>query len=340
MNNKKIILITGGMWYIWSHAVIAFEEAWYKTVILDNLSNSCLSTYRMIWKILWYKPDFFEVDLRDKSKLEEIFLKYNFDWVIHFAWLKAVWESCEKPALYYDNNLVWSILLFELMEKYNVKNIIFSSSATVYNYDNKIPYIEWQPVWKTTNPYWTIKYLIEKVLYDFSIFSNFNVINLRYFNPIWAHPSWYLWENTFWIPNNLLPFILKVANKDLDCLNVFWWDYDTVDWTWVRDYIDVCDLVDWHIKAYDRILKMSKNNNKGFSDVYNLWIWKWVSVLELLCEAEKVIWNKIPYKIIERREWDIAEFYCDSSKAKNELSWEANTSLNTSLKNSWKFYNK
>ncbi len=181
---KKTILITGWLGYIGSHAVVAFEQAWYKCVIVDNLSNSSIDTLNWIKKIIWYKPDFFEVDLRNREGLEEVFEKYNFDWVIHFAWLKAVWESTEKPLEYFDNNVVWSIRLFESMQKYNVKNIIFSSTATVYDFDNEIPYIETQSTWKTTNTYSTTKYLIEKILLDLSKFSNFNVINLRYFNPI------------------------------------------------------------------------------------------------------------------------------------------------------------
>ena len=334
--SKKIILITGWIWYIWSHAVIAFEQAGYKTVIIDNLDNSCLSTYRSIWEILGYKPDFYELDLRDKEKLKQVFEKYKFDWVLHFAWLKAVGESCEKPLHYFDNNVVGSLRLFELMHEYSVKNIIFSSSATVYNFDNEIPYVETQKIWETTNTYATTKYLIEKILNDLSKFSWFNVINLRYFNPIWAHPSWLIWENPEWIPNNLLPFIMKVAIWELPYLNVFGDDYETIDGTWVRDYIDVVDLIDGHLKAYDLIENLDFS---GFIDDFNLWLWKWVSVLQILEASKKAIWKDIPFKIASRRSWDIAEFYCNPSKAKSILWWEAKTSLQDSLKNAWKFYN-
>lgn len=335
--NKKIILITGWIWYIWSHAVVAFEQAGYKTVIVDNLDNSCLSTYRSIWEILGYKPDFYEVDLRDKEKLEEVFKKYDFDWVLHFAWLKAVGESCKNPLHYFDNNVIWSLRLFELMQEYSAKNIIFSSSATVYNYDNEIPYCESQNIWETTNTYATTKYLIEKILNDLSKFSWFNVINLRYFNPIWAHPSWLIWENPEWIPNNLLPFIMKVAIWELPYLNVFGNNYDTIDGTWVRDYIDVVDLIDWHLKAYDLIENLDFS---WFIDDFNLWLWNWVSVLQILEASKKAIWKDIPFKIAPRRSWDIAEFYCNPSKAKSILWWESKTSLQDSLKNAWKFYNK
>ena len=178
--DKKIILITGGIWYIWSHAVVAFEQSGYKTVIVDNLDNSCLSTYRNIWEILGYKPDFYEIDLRDKEKLNEIFKKYKFDWVLHFAWLKAVGESCEKPLHYFDNNVVGSLRLFELMQEYSVKNIIFSSSATVYDweiYENTdfSWALETDKIWNTSNPYGTTKFLLENILNDLSKFSKFNV---------------------------------------------------------------------------------------------------------------------------------------------------------------------
>lgn len=334
--NKKIILITGGIWYIWSHAVVAFEQAGYKTVIIDNLDNSCLSTYRSIWEILGYKPDFYEIDLRDKEKLNEIFKKYKFDWVLHFAWLKAVGESCEKPLHYFDNNVVGSLRLFELMQEYSVKNIIFSSSATVYNFDNEIPYIETQNIWETTNTYATTKYLIEKILTDLSKFSKFNVINLRYFNPIWAHPSWLIWENPEWIPNNLLPFVMKVATWELPYLNVFWDDYETIDGSGVRDYIDVIDLIEGHLKAYELLENLDFD---WFIDEFNLWVGKWVSVFQIIETARKVTLKDIPFKIAPRRAGDIWEFYCDPIKAKNILDWESKTSLKDSLKNAWRFYN-
>lgn len=334
---KKTILITGWTWYIGSHCVVAFEQAWYKTVIIDNLCNSNISTLDWIEKIIWYKPDFFKVDLRDKKAIEEVFKKYNFDGVLHFAWLKAVWESIEKPLEYFDNNVSGSICLFEIMKKYDVKNIIFSSSATVYNFDNNIPYIEGQKTWKTLNTYSNTKFLIEKILEDLSKFSEFNSINLRYFNPIWAHKSWIIGENPEWIPNNLLPFIMKVAAWEIDSLKIFGSDYDTIDWTWVRDYIDINDLIIWHILAYNKI---EKHNNVWLYDCINLWVWKWTSVLEIIEVTEKVIWKKINKEIVWRRKWDLAEFYCNSEKAQKELWWKAETSLEESIENSWKFYNK
>jgi len=357
MSMKKTILITGGTGYIWSHCVVAFEQAGYKTVIVDNFVNSSIETLDWIEKIIGYKPDFYEVDLRDKIKLEEVFKKYDFDWVIHFAWLKAVWESCEKPLEYFDNNLVWTIKLFEVMEKFNVKNIIFSSSATVYQSPLSISpdgieeatrwLKETDLTWNTSNPYWTTKLLTEHILIDLSKFSWFRVMNLRYFNPIWAHKSWFLGEDPEWLPNNLSPFIMKVASGELEKLKVFGGDYNTVDGTWVRDYIDVVDLIEGHLKAYEKISSLSNSLPKGeriaanwFFKVYNLWVGKWVSVLEMIKVAEKITWKKVKYKIVERREWDLAEVYCNPRKSKEELDWETKVSLEDSIKNSWRFYNK
>lgn len=354
---KKTVLITWWTGYIWSHWVVAFEQAWYKTVIVDNLSNSSIKSLVWIEKILGYKPDFYPVDLRNSELMEDIFKKYDFDWVVHFAWLKAVGESCEKPLEYFDNNIVGSLRLFELMEKYDVKNIIFSSSATVYTSLQPSPFEEreQEQAWisedfvtgNTTNPYGTTKYLLEQILNDLAKFSGFRVMNLRYFNPIWAHMSGYLWEDPFGIPNNLLPYVMKVANGELKQLQVFWWDYDTVDGTGVRDYIDVVDLIDGHLKAWERLIthpphtsgtSLEKGRKYWIFEVYNLWVGRWVSVLEMVREAEKVVWKKIDYKIVERRSGDVAEVFCNPSKALEELWWKSETSLEDSLKNSWGFY--
>jgi len=332
---KKKILITWWLGYIGSHAVVAFEEAGYETVTLDNLSNSCVTTLKDIHNLLGYKPKYYECDLRDRKKVFEVFNENNFDWVIHFAWAKAVWESCEQPIYYFQNNISGSLFLFEAMEKHNVKNIIFSSSATVYHQENTVPLIETNKL-GTTNPYGTTKLLLEKILEDLSEFAWFNVINLRYFNPIGAHVSGLLWEDPDWIPNNLLPFIMKVANGKLDKLQVFWDDYDTIDGTWVRDYIDVKDLVEGHLLAYSKL----QSQEKSFCDVYNLWIGKWISVLEMITAARDITWKEIPYNIVDRRIGDIWEVYCNPEKAINELWFETNVSLVESLENSWKFYNK
>ncbi len=366
----KKILITWWLGYIGSHAVVEFEQAWYKTVIVDNLANSSLKALDWIEKILWYRPDFYKVDLLDKAGLEKVFQENDFDGVLHFAWLKAVWESCQKPILYFQNNITWSLNLFELMEKYGVKNIIFSSSATVYDLSKDIigwysddvggwndlfEVVNWDvllkrwlketdQVWNTTNPYGRTKYILEEILKDLAEFSWFNVVSLRYFNPIWAHPSWLIWEDPNWIPNNLLPYIMKVYTWELEKLKVFGWDYSTKDGTWVRDYIDVVDLVKGHLKA----LKWLKSDEKirwnqmkeWVFEIFNLGVGRGLSVLEMVKIVEEVGWKKIPYEIVERRPWDLAEVYCNPDKARKELDWEAKTSLEESIKNSWKFYNK
>ncbi len=328
----QTILLTWATWYIGSHWAVALLEKWYNVIIVDNLSNSNKDTLESIFKITWKKPIFYEIDLRNKEKLEEVFKKNKINSVIHFAWAKAVWESCEKPFYYYDNNIIWSLNLFELMDKYSVKNIIFSSSATVYKPDEKAPFSEKTPTWNTTNPYWTTKFIIENILKDLSNHKWFNVINLRYFNPVWAHKSGLIWENPNDKPNNLLPYIMKVANSELDQIQVFGDDYSTKDWTWERDYIHVLDLIDGHIKALEYI---EKNNN--IYEEINLWTWKPTSVLEMIKITEEIIWKKLNYKIVERRPWDIAISYCLPDKARKLLNWNAKYSIKEAIEDSWGF---
>lgn len=334
---NKTILVTWWLWYIGSHAVIELEQLWFKTVIIDNLSNSSIDSLNWIEKILWYKPDFFKIDIWNGLDLKKLFEKYSFYWVIHFAWLKSVGESCNNPIEYYNNNIIWSIQLFEIMKNFKVLNIIFSSSATVYNsseIDNKA-LSENNLTWDCTNPYWTTKFIQEQILRDLSIHSKFNVINLRYFNPIWAHNSWIIWENPKWIPNNLLPYVMKVASWELESLKIFWNDYDTIDWTWVRDYIDIWDLINWHIYALNKLIG---NTNKWLFETFNLWTWIWVSVLEIISSVEKITWKKITYSFVWRRFWDLANVYCNPQKAELELKWIAKITLDESIANMWKFY--
>lgn len=335
---KKIILITGGTGYIGSHGVVAFEEAGYKTVIIDNLYNSSKETLDGIEKIIGYTPDFYEVDLRDKEKLQEIFEKYDFDGVLHFAGLKSPFESQSQSILYFQNNLSGSLNLFECMEQFGVKNIVFSSSANTYCTSNIPPILEEAPQ-STTNPYGTTKLLIEKILKDLSQFSSFRVVSLRYFNPIWAHSSWFLWEKIDSTPNNLLPYILKVALWEIDSVKVFWDDYDTIDGTGIRDYIDVVDLIDWHVKAY-QFLEWNQQESGIFFESINLWTGKWTSVLEMIQSCESVAKKCIKYRVESRREWDIPVSFCSPKKAKNLFWWEAKTSIEESIKNSLRFYEK
>ena len=328
----KTILLTWWTWYIGSHWAVALLEKWYNVIIVDNFSNSNKSSLDAIEKITWKKPIFYEIDLRNKQDLEIVFKENKIDSIINFAGAKAVWESCSLPFYYYENNIIWSLNLFELMDKYEVKNIIFSSSATVYRPDEKAPFNENTPTWNTTNPYWTTKLIIENILRDLSNHKNFNVINLRYFNPVWAHKSWLIGEDPNDIPNNLLPFIMKVVTWELKEIQVFWDDYDTKDWTGERDYIHVLDLVDGHIKA----LEFIENNNNIYEEI-NLWTGNATSVLEMINITKKVANKDLKYKIVERRSWDIAISYCSPDKAKKLLNWEAKYSIEDAIIDSYNF---
>ncbi len=325
---KKILLITGWTWYIGSHAVVAFEQVGYKTVILDNLSHSSKDVLIGIEKILGYTPDFYQCDLRDRLWVENIFSKYSFDGVIHFAWLKAVWESCTDIALYHENNIYGSMILFEIMQKFSVKNIVFSSSATVYRGDNISPLTEDMPL-GATNPYGTTKLVIEKLLEDYVSHAHWSVMNLRYFNPIGAHPSGHIWELPQGIPNNLLPYILEVALGIRKKVSIYGDDYDTLDGTGVRDYIDINDLIDVHVKSYEKLTSWF------FS--YNVWTGNWVSVLEMIEVVKKISRKAIPYEIVPRRSWDLPCVIASSDKAIRELSWNPERSLSDSIESSWKF---
>lgn len=332
---KKIILITWWLWYIGSHAVVRFEQAGYTCVIVDNLSNSNKSVLDSIAEILWYTPDFYEVDLRNKVQLARVFKRYSFHWVLHFAWAKSPFESQENTLYYYNNNLVASINLFDLMEVYDVKNILFSSSANVYHADNQSPISESAKLWPN-NPYGKTKLLVEQILEDLHSFFWMNTILLRYFNPIGSHTSWLIGEHPKWIPNNIFPYIMKVANWEIESLDIFWDKYDTIDGTWVRDYIDVNDLIEWHLLAYQYLSKQEK----PIFDIFNLWWGKWTSVLELVKAVEDTLGKKISYQITGNRSWDLASVYCDTSKAKEILWFTAKCSLTESIQNTWKFYTK
>lgn len=322
------ILITWGAWYIWSHIVVELEESWIETVIVDNFSNSKLSVLEWIEYILWYFPTVEIWDILDEKFMESVFEKYDIEWVVHLAWLKSVKESCNNPWLYHYNNIEWSISLFRTMEKFNVRNIIFSSSATVYDCKNASPMNESMSLW-TTNPYWNTKKIIEEILQDYARFSNWSIISLRYFNPIWAHESWRIGELPNWVPNNLMPYILDVAIWKEPYLRIYGRDYETRDWTWVRDYIDVQDLANAHLKAYKKIKKWFLAINIG--------TWKWTSVLEMVSIFEWITRENIPYKILPRRDWDIAELFADASLAREFLGWESERTIEESLKNSLKF---
>lgn len=325
------ILVTGGAGFIGSHTVVELLEKGEDIVIVDNFVNSKPEVLEKIKKITEKDFKFYEVDLLDKENLEKVFIENKIEAVIHFAGLKAVGESVEKPIEYYHNNITGTLILLELMKKYNCKKIIFSSSATVYGTPKTVPIKEDFPL-STTNPYGSTKLMIEQILKDVCIADKeFCAILLRYFNPIGAHKSGLLGESPNGIPNNLMPYINQVALRKLDHLNVFGNDYPTVDGTGVRDYIHVVDLAKGHVKALKKAREITG------AEAYNLGTGKGYSVLEIVKAFEDANNIKIKYEITARRAGDIAECYADPSKAKQELDWEATKNLEEMCKDSWNF---
>lgn len=325
------ILVTGGAGFIGSHTVVELLNNGYEVVILDNFSNSSPDVLENIRIITNKDFTFFEGDVADKELLEQIFSNHAIDAVIHFAGFKAVGESVEKPLLYYDNNLISTIHLLEVMEKFQCTNFVFSSSATVYGSPKSLPIKEEFPL-HTTNPYGTTKLMIENILRDLSLSnSKWSIVLLRYFNPIGAHESGLIGERPNGIPNNLMPYIVKVANQELKELQVFGNDYDTPDGTGVRDFIHVVDLAKGHLKAIEYV-----KNHHG-TQTFNLGTGRGYSVLELIKTFEKVNHVSIPYKIVERRQGDIASCYADVSKARNVLHWEATKTLEEMCLDSYHF---
>ena len=325
------ILVTGGTGYIGSHTCVELLNSGYDVIVIDNLSNSKKEVIDKIEKITSKKVKFYEGDCCSKEILEKIFKENDIDAVIHFAGFKAVGESVAKPLVYYRNNLDSTITLLEVMNKFNVKKLAFSSSATVYGKPHALPIKEDFPL-STTNPYGSTKLIIEGILRDLYKSDNeWSIAILRYFNPIGAHSSGLIGENPNDIPNNLMPYIVKVANQELECLNIFGNDYDTKDGTGVRDYIHVVDLAKGHIKAIEKIL-----NDTG-CDAYNLGTGNGYSVLEIINTFMKVNNIKVNYKIIDRRPGDIDACYADPSYAKEKLNWEAKLGIEDMCKDSYNF---
>ena len=325
------ILLTGGTGYIGSHTAIELIENGNDIVIVDNLSNSSKEVINRLNKITKTKVPFYEVDIRNKSKLEDIFEQEKPDAVIHFAGLKAVGESVEQPLKYYLNNLESSLVLLDVMSKFNVNKIVFSSSATVRGVPKKLPITESdQAGVGITNPYGWTKFMIEQILTDIAAANpDFEVTILRYFNPVGAHKSGLIGEDPNGIPNNLLPYIAQVAVGRLAKVGVFGNDYDTPDGTGVRDYIHVMDLASGHTAAL--------NHSKPGVAIYNLCSGKGVSVLELIDAFSKAAGKPIPYEITDRRPGDIAASYADASKAKRELDWQTVYSIEQACADSWKW---
>ncbi len=326
------ILVTGGLGFIGSHAVVELLDADYEVVVIDNLYNSSIDVIDKIKEITGKDFAFYQNDVCDLDALEKIFSEHKIDAVIHFAGYKAVGESVREPIMYYENNLLSTLHLCKKMIEHECFNIIFSSSATVYGDPEVLPITEDSKVGGTTNPYGTSKLMIERILKDICISNpKFTAIVLRYFNPIGAHKSGLIGEKPNGIPNNLMPYIVRVASGELEILSVFGNDYDTHDGTGVRDYIHVVDLAKGHLKAIDKAVK-----SEGIY-YYNLGTGTGYSVLDLVTNFEKVNGVKVPYKIVDRRPGDIAACYADPTKAYNELGWKAEYGVEDMVRDSYNY---
>ena len=325
------ILVTGGTGYIGSHTVVELVENGEDVVIVDNFSNSSPDVLDRLEEITGKRVRFYEVDILDEEKLEQVFKENEIESVIHFAGLKAVGESVAKPVEYYHNNITGTLVLLKLMQKYNCKKIVFSSSATVYGNPEKLP-IKEDFLLSTTNPYGSTKLMIENILQDVNVADqDFRVAILRYFNPIGAHKSGLIGERPNGIPNNVMPYIVKVATGEYEKLTVFGNDYPTPDGTGVRDYIHVVDLAQGHLKALDKI-----REEKGVK-IYNLGTGHGYSVLDLVQNFEKTNNIKVNYVIGARRPGDIPACYADASKAEKELGWKAEKNIEDMCKDTWHF---
>lgn len=326
------ILVTGGAGYIGSHTVIELQNAGYDVVVVDNLSNSSEESLKRVEKITGKPVKFYKADILDAQALNDILDKESIDSCIHFAGLKAVGESVQKPWEYYNNNIAGTLVLVDAMKKHGVKNIIFSSSATIYGDPAFIPITEECPKGICTNPYGWTKSMLEQVLSDIQYADpEWNVVILRYFNPIGAHKSGTIGENPNGIPNNLMPYVTQVAVGKLKELGVFGDDYDTPDGTGVRDYIHVVDLAIGHVKALKKI------QEKAGLCIYNLGTGNGYSVLDIVKNFEEASGVKIPYAIKPRRAGDIASCYADATKAKEELGWVAERGIKEMCEDSWRW---
>ena len=324
------ILVTGGCGYIGSHTVLELLNKNYEVVVVDNFSNSSFESLRRVQKITGKQVVFYEADIRDSVAMEKIFASHKFDAVIHFAAFKAVGESCKMPLKYYENNISGTVALLQVMDKYNVKKIIFSSSATVYGDPERLPLDETCRL-STTNPYGSTKLMMENIMQDVHKADNaWNIILLRYFNPVGAHESGLIGEDPKGIPNNLMPYVAQVASGKLQCINVFGNDYDTPDGTGVRDYIHVVDLALGHIAAIEEC-------NQTGVHIYNLGTGHGYSVLDMIHAFEKACGKTLPYKVCDRRPGDIASCYACPDKAKKDLKWEAKFGIEEMCASQWKW---
>ena len=326
----KNILVTGGAGYIATHTEVELLNRGFNVIAFDNMVNSCDESIKRVEKITGKKIKFYNADMRDRAAMEKIFAENEIDSVIHFAGLKAVGESVRKPLEYYDNNIYGTLVLLETMREHNVKKIVFSSSATVYGTPERLPLDEDCSL-STTNPYGSTKLMLENVMKDLYTSDNsWDIILLRYFNPVGAHESGLIGEDPKGIPNNLTPYIAQVASGKLKEINVFGNDYDTPDGTGVRDYIHVVDLAIGHVKAIEKI-------NEAGVHIYNLGTGKGYSVLDVIHAFEKACGKKLPYKICPRRTGDIAACYANADKAKRDLGWVAERGIDEMCASQWKW---
>jgi UDP-glucose 4-epimerase len=345
MDNQKKVLVTGGAGYIGSHACVELLQAGYAPIVVDNLSNSKQESIRRVEKITGQSIRFYQQNICDKEALTEIFKAHNIFAVMHFAGLKAVGESCKLPLKYYQNNVYGSLILTEVMEELGVKKIIFSSSATVYGEPDTVEYSEELPIYGATNPYGKSKAMVEEILKDLSAADTLNkstrpwqIILLRYFNPIGAHHSGMIGEDPNGIPNNLIPYVSQVAVGKLDQLSIFGNDYPTPDGTGIRDYIHVVDLVKGHLKALQAL--ETDNFASGTCKAYNLGSGKGSSVLDIVKSFEKVTGKKVNYRFAPRRAGDVAENYANPALALKELGWQTEKTLNDMIADTWHWQTK
>ena len=329
----KRILVTGGTGYIGSHTIVELYKKGYEVDVLDNLFNSKISVLDKIEKITGKKPGFYKIDLCDYDKMEELFAKNKYDLVIHFAGLKAVGESVEKPLKYYENNVGGTINLLKCMQKHGVNKIIFSSSATVYGDQPTVKFVETMPTGMgITNPYGETKHIIEEILKDVAEADpKFEAVILRYFNPVGNHPSGLIGEDPNDIPNNLMPIIMKVSRGEIKELSVYGDDYPTVDGSGVRDYIHVVDLAKGHVAAIEKM--------KPGVMIYNLGSGKGTSVFEMIAAFDKASGKKLPYKVVSRRPGDLAEMYADPAKAEKELGWKTELTVEDAMRDTMSYLN-
>lgn len=322
------VLVTGGAGFIGSHTVVELLESGYGVVVIDNLSNASKESLARVEKITGKSVVFYENDVRDEAALERIFTKHKIDWVIHFAGLKAVGESVQKPLEYYDNNLGSTLTLLQVMRKFSVKNIVFSSSATVYGQPERLPLDE-ECHLSTTNPYGATKLMQEGILTDLWVSDHsWNVVLLRYFNPVGAHASGLIGEDPKGIPNNLMPYVAQVASGKLKRIGVFGNDYPTPDGTGVRDYIHVVDLARGHVAAIKAL-------KEGGVHIYNLGTGNGYSVLDMIKAFSKACGKELPYEILPRRAGDVPACYASSAKAEKELGWHAQYDLEDMCRDQW-----